>query len=261
MPDVTGVLDPKSWKVTLPIGKAGKPTEHTDIAALAGSEWLRRDGDGLRFRAAVNGVTTSGSKYPRCELREMNGDGDLAGWSTTSGYHRMEWEAAFTALPTGKPHVVGAQVHGGDDDVTVWRLEGNQLYITDGDDSRHKLIDPDYRLGTRYRGRIDTNPNGVILHYYNGALVATVAARKTFCFFKIGAYVQANCANAAPCSGTNYGETVLYRAEITHSLPGPAPAPQPVPPAEDPLQRAWPELAHQLDNIRTRLSELEGKLS
>ncbi len=44
--------------------------------------------DGVQFRAPVDGVTTSGSSYPRSELREMTDSGSSeASWSSTSGTH------------------------------------------------------------------------------------------------------------------------------------------------------------------------------
>ena len=70
----------------------------------------------VAFVCPATGVTTSGSSYPRSELREMNGS-NLASWSNKAGYHRMEVHEAFMHLPTKKPEVVGGQIHDADDDI------------------------------------------------------------------------------------------------------------------------------------------------
>jgi hypothetical protein len=152
------VLDLSDWKLTLPTGEDEDPTEVTqpDLATFSAQPWFRVEAgcDAVRFRAAVNGVTTGGSSYPRAELREMTDGGeDEAAWSTTDGTHTLVVREAFMALPEERPYLVGAQVHGGDDDVTVFRLEGSSLYITDGDDRHHHLVTDDYELGTEFEAK------------------------------------------------------------------------------------------------------------
>src|SRR5690606_10716307 len=73
------LLDLSSWKLQLPTGEDESPDEVTqpDLGGFAADPWFVSNEacDGVRFRAAVNGVTTSGSDYPRSELREMTADG------------------------------------------------------------------------------------------------------------------------------------------------------------------------------------------
>ncbi|ARQ72427.1 hypothetical protein CAG99_16800 [Streptomyces marincola] len=214
------VLDLSDWKVTLPIGDDGDPTEifQPDLDTYVHDEFFRvsDSGDAVRFRAPVNGVTTGGSSYPRSELREMEpGGGDETEWSSTSGTHTMTVREAFTHLPEDKPHVVGAQIHGGDDDVTVIRLEGSKLWITEGDESNHHLITDDYELGTVFEVRYVVS-DGEIDIYYNGALETTIEHRDSSNYFKAGAYTQANCGNSSPCSDDNYGEVEIYDVAVTH---------------------------------------------
>ncbi|MBV7697288.1 polysaccharide lyase family 7 protein [Streptomyces sp. TRM70350] len=215
------VLDLTGWKLTLPTGEDEDPTEITqpELATFSAKPWFRvdRDCDAVRFRAAVNGVTTGGSSYPRAELREMTDDGeDEAAWSTTDGTHTLVVREAFTALPKDKPQVVGAQVHGGDDDVTVFRLDGSKLYITDGDDSRHHLVTDDYELGTEFEAKFVAG-DGKIAVYYNGGLETTISHDGDTNYFKAGAYTQANCGNSDPCSSRNYGEVRISSIEGSHS--------------------------------------------
>ncbi|WP_431045619.1 polysaccharide lyase family 7 protein [Streptomyces sp. P1-3] len=214
------VLDLTNWKMTLPTGENEDPTEITqpDLATFSAKPWFRVDEacDAVQFRSAVDGVTTGGSSYPRAELREMTGGGEEAGWSTTEGTHTLAVTEAFTALPNDKPHLVGAQVHGGDDDVTVFRLEGSRLYITAGDDSHHHLVTGDYELGTEFEAKFVAQ-DGQINVYYDGKLETTISHDGDTNYFKAGAYTQANCENSAPCDSDNYGEVHISSIEVTHS--------------------------------------------
>lgn len=215
------VLDLTNWKLTLPTGEDEDPAEITqpELATFSADPWFRADDacDAVRFRAAVNGVTTGGSSYPRAELREMtDGGADEAEWSTTEGKHTLTVTEAFMALPKEKPQVVGAQVHGGDDDVTVFRLDGKKLYITDGDDSRHHLVTDDYELGTEFEAKFVAQ-DGEIDVYYNGELETTIEHEGDTNYFKAGAYTQANCDNSDPCAKGNYGEVRISAIKVTHS--------------------------------------------
>ncbi|MGW7278564.1 polysaccharide lyase family 7 protein [Streptomyces sp. NPDC054844] len=215
------VLDLTDWKLTLPTGDDEDPTEiaQPELATYSAEPWFRAESgcEAVRFRAAVNGVTTGGSSYPRAELREMTDGGeDEAAWSTTDGTHTLLVREAFTALPAERPYMVGAQVHGGGDDVTVFRLEGSSLYITDGDDRHHHLVTDDYGLGTEFEARFVAE-NGRIAVYYNGRRETTISHDSDTNYFKAGAYTQANCDNSEPCADDNHGEVRISRIEVTHS--------------------------------------------
>jgi len=219
------VLDLTDWKVTLPVPKpdsAKSPLEVTQptLAGFAQAPWFRLSPtcDAVLFRAPVNGTTTSGSKYPRSELREMTDNGsENAGWSSTAGTHRLSVTEAFVRLPTGKAELVGAQIHDADDDISVFRLEGSKLWITDGDNPHFKLITDHYALGTRFDAGYEVS-DGEVRAYYNGVLQTTIKHRFRGAYFKAGAYTQANCTNSAPCSADNYGETMIYGLSVFHQV-------------------------------------------
>ncbi|HEX4250898.1 MAG TPA: polysaccharide lyase family 7 protein [Pseudonocardia sp.] len=219
------VLDLANWKVTLPIAKSGNaksPEEVTqpDLATFETSPWFETSSDcgGVVFRAPVNGVTTSGSRNPRSELREMTDDGTTnASWSSTAGTHTMVVNEAFTHLPDVKPELVGAQIHDADDDITVFRLEGTNLYVTKGNDPHYKLVTSDYALGTRFEAKYVVT-GGKIEAYYNGALQTTISEWFRGAYFKAGAYTQANCTDSKPCSKSNYGETTVYSVVVSHQV-------------------------------------------
>lgn len=147
------VLDLQDWYVGLPIGEEESPLNirQPELAGYSIDPWFRATDDcsAVQFRAAVDGVTTSGSHYPRSELREMTDSGQtMASWSSTSGTHTMVIDQAVTATPRGRPNVVAGQIHDGSDDLSVFRLEGSRLYVTDEND-KHTLITDEYVLGTR----------------------------------------------------------------------------------------------------------------
>ncbi|ONI77627.1 alginate lyase [Kribbella sp. ALI-6-A] len=213
------VLDLRNWKITLPIGAEGKPTEvkQPALATYSHDSYFTVVGDAVRFRAPVNGVTTSGSSYPRSELREMTSNGTAnAAWSSTSGTHTLTVRESFDRLPADKPHLVGAQIHDGEDDVTVFRLEGSKLYVTNGDNAHHKLVTSSYRLGTVFEAKFVVS-GGQVKAYYNGTLQTTLGKSFSGAYFKAGAYTQANCSNSSPCAGTNVGETTIHSLNVTHS--------------------------------------------
>ncbi|WP_461009191.1 polysaccharide lyase family 7 protein [Streptomyces capparidis] len=214
------VLNLTNWKQTLPIGPSESPTEikQPQLDSYSHDPYFKvtSTGDAVQFRAPVKGVTTSGSSYPRSELREMtNGGTTNAAWSTTSGTHTMTVREAFTHLPNNKPQVVGAQIHGGDDDVTALRLDGTNLYITNGDDSRYHLVTSNYQLGTVFEVKYVVK-DGRISVYYNGSLRTTLSHSDSTNYFKAGAYTQANCTNSSPCSTDNYGEVRIHALSVTH---------------------------------------------
>ncbi|MFC0097142.1 polysaccharide lyase family 7 protein [Micromonospora marina] len=214
-------LNLTNWKVTLPTGSSGSPTEvkQPSLATYSTNPafMVNTKCTGVQFRAPVNGVTTSGSSYPRSELREMANNGTSnASWSSTSGTHTLTVRLAFNKLPNTKPHVVGAQIHDGDDDVTVFRLEGTSLYITKGNTTHHKLVTSSYKLNTVFEAKFVVS-GGQIRAYYNGVLQTTIAHSKSGNYFKAGGYTQANCSNSSPCSSSNYGQVSLYKLLVSHS--------------------------------------------
>lgn len=213
------VLDLTNWRMTLPIGEEDNPTDidQPELATAVEDPWFvpLEDCSGVRFRAAVNGVTTENSKNPRSELREMNGEEEAA-WSSSEGKHTMVVNEAFTAVPNDKPHVVGAQIHGGDDDFAVFRLEDKELWITDKDEPHGTLADESYTLGDKFEAKFVVE-NGVTEVYYNGTLVTSYEEDYDGAYFKAGGYTQANCESPSdPCDETNYGEVVIYDVTVTH---------------------------------------------
>ena len=218
------ILDLTNWKETLPIGSSGSPTEVKQPALATYSRDLyfvvNSECSGVQFRAPVNGVTTSGSSYPRSELREMANNGTTnASWTTDSGIHTMFIDEAVTAVPITKRHIVVGQVHNSSDDVIVIRLEYPKLFV-DINGTAGPTLDANYTLGKRFTIKFVAS-NGQISVYYNDSTnpVYTLNKIGSGNYFKAGAYTQSNCSKelSKDCVSTNYGEAIIYNVWITHS--------------------------------------------
>lgn len=224
------VLDLDYWKVTLPVGQSEKPAEVKQPAL----ETYRHEDyfyvipdNGVAFRAPVDGVTTSGSGYPRCELREMWVDGkyENARWSMKDGRnHVMSISQAIMQWPSkGKRQLVAGQIHDSVDDICMIRFEAKDdntgsIYAEESrgksaGSKKHLLYD-NYKRGERFDIRIEANKKGVYV-YYNDRPAAhwdqqTWTDDKNY--FKAGCYTQANENN-----GSGFGEVVIFQLKVTHN--------------------------------------------
>jgi hypothetical protein len=208
------LLDLKNWKLTLPTGQKGKPEEieGPDLTSFTNDFFRLNDAeDGVVFTANAGGVTTSGSSYPRSELREMNGT-EKAAWDSTAGTHSLEVCQAITKTPSTKPEVVSAQIHDTEDDVLQIRLEGTTLSVQYDDGRGEAVLDPDYRLGTPFRVKVDVTAEGIAVAY-NGEHKTDIKKSGTGWYWKVGAYVQSNPSKGEAPDAV--GEVVVYSLDMT----------------------------------------------
>lgn len=215
--DQTSPIDLTNWKVTLPIPRldSEKALEisQPDLETYR-DEWFFVEGDALVFIAPVEGATTSGSGYPRSELREMINDGqDRASWSTL-GTHILEGVISIDHTPVVKPDVSAIQIHDAGDDVFQIVIKGTVLVI------RYLgrtvfTITREYVLGTRFRYKLVVE-NDVILFYYNNmdTPIWQQAHSGTGNYFKVGAYTQSNLSKGD--SPGAYGEVRVYENSVSH---------------------------------------------
>ena len=217
------IIDLTNWKLTLPIGQSENPTEiqQPELASFIFDPWfiVAPVGSGVRFRAAVNGVTTKNSDYPRSELREMTNNGmTRAAWLSKSGTHTMFIDQAITAVPKKKKHIIAGQIHDKNDDVIVVRLDHPKLHIKVGD-KIVRTLDSDYVLGERFTVKFVVKGNKTSI-YYNGNQNSAYTLNKEYssAYFKAGAYTQSNCQRegSSLCADNNYGEVIIYKVEVTH---------------------------------------------
>jgi poly(beta-D-mannuronate) lyase len=209
-------IDLTNWKLTLPVAGSGGGALEIRQPQLAtfSSEHFATTGQGVLFTAPVEGATTSGSQYPRCELREMaNGGSSNASWSSTSGTHVMEITQAITRTPSAKPHVVAGQIHDASDDVVMIRLEGHDLFV-EGDGERLADLDGNYQLGTAFTVRIEAS-GGAIRVAYNGSEKLNLPFSGGGLYFKAGVYTQSNLDKGdAPGAA---GQVLISALRVTHS--------------------------------------------
>ena len=215
-----GVVNLTNWKLTLPVAKAGSSKAQEilqpQLANYAISPYftVNGSGDGIVFQAQAGGATTSGSGYPRSELREMTGNGaQEASWSTTSGTSTMTLRAAITHLTTVKPQVTVAQVHDSSDDVLVVRLDGPHHLYAEHNGKDYGDLDNNYSLGTPFAVQFVAS-GGHIRISYNGVPKVDYPISSSGDYFKAGCYTQSNTSKGdAP---TAYAEVVIYRLEVAH---------------------------------------------
>jgi len=208
------LLDLKNWKLTLPIGQEGKPEEiHGPDLSSFTNEFFRLNEaeNGVAFTANAGGVTTSGSSYPRSELREMNGT-EKAAWDSTAGTHTLDVCEAITKTPTAKPEVVSAQIHDTEDDVLQIRLEGTTLSVQYDDGEGEAVLDPAYQLGTPFRVTIVVTADGIAVSY-NGEHKTDIKKSGSGWYWKVGAYVQSNPSKGEAPDAV--GEVVVYSLDMS----------------------------------------------
>lgn len=224
-PPNPSTIDLTNWKLTLPVdynsdGKADEVRQPSLATFKLTPYFYPRVDGGIAFQAPCSGATTSGSTYPRSELREMrNGGYDTASWDSDDGaIHTMVAELAFTHLPELKPHCVGLQIHDATKDICVLRLEATSLYITAGDNSHYKRIASDYKLGTRITVKVEVTAGGT-RWYLDGVHVTTISGLYEGAYFKAGCYTQASSkvSKTSDKYGTGYGEVVIYGLKVSHT--------------------------------------------
>lgn len=174
---------------------------------------LNANKDAVVFSADWDGATTPNSDNPRSELREMVNNGNsLANWDGGSGRHQMDVDIRVTRLEGGND-VVLAQIHGGDDDVSVFRLFSNgQLWITNGDNPNGKQIASGYVPGpTAPRMKLGFDVlAGKIRYKYNGNVVPYELPIGSGNYFKTGCYLQVQ-------NNSGGATTELYSVRVVHS--------------------------------------------
>jgi hypothetical protein len=234
-------LEKKMWKLDTPLLKDGathdihdprgesRPVKWPEIATFEDKDKVTNthkgcffvtDGDGVVMRVHHGSPSTKSSWNPRCELQDMT-----ATWAGDKhGTHTLTVVGKVNRLTKTTKTVVLAQVHGKKDDVTVFRLEDTNLYVTEGDKVKH-LVAKDFALGKRYTLKIEVK-DGKTKYWYNNRQVGPVTDNSDpKNFFKAGNYLQSNLNKDsheyAPHEPTSeYSEVVLYSVEVSHESGG-----------------------------------------
>lgn len=216
------VLPLDRFKLTTPYGKEDHPTEvrQPGLRRYAdGRCFFVRQG-GVVFRVRADGFTTSGSDYPRCELREMELDGDRATWDTRRGRNHMGLTAAVTHVPKGRSLVL-AQIHDADDDLVMvkatWVDADTVRLSVEWSKGKNKGSDPEplrnVQLGEQFVLDVDA-ADGKVSVALNGKRTKPRSKPKSGCYFKAGVYLQTNTDKDR---ADVYGEVVIYDLEVSHT--------------------------------------------
>lgn len=212
------VLDLADWKLTLPVDAAAE-IQQPELATFSDPAHFAAAGDAVVFTAEVGGDTTSGSEYPRSELREMNGS-DKASWSSSSNSSRLHVAGAVAHLPAVKAQVVVGQIHNADDDIveiladgTKGRAANPRLMVRWKGTSQPDPVLASVSLGERFTFDLVAG-DGRIKIYGNGTLTHTFSYSGSGLYFKAGAYTQSN-----PDKGddpADYGQTRITELTVAH---------------------------------------------
>jgi hypothetical protein len=210
-------IDLNSWKLTLDIedpSNKSRPLEISppELLKFQHPHFVKTDAS-ITFKAECGGKTTSGTKYPRSELRELNGD-KLASWKMDQGIHEMIWTCAVTSLPKEKPQVVVGQIHDDEDDVIEIRHTKDYVEVIHDDKNYGKLI-TGYRLGDVYTASITVRKGVISVFSGKTSILISSAKNAKNCYFKMGCYTQSNLSKGDLPKA--FGEVKLYALRVTHT--------------------------------------------
>ncbi len=218
------VLNLTNWKLTLPVNTehSGDPDEikQPELNTYTSDDYFHLNAakNAVVFRANTGGATTSGSNFPRSELREMLNNGKTsAAWSSSEGTHTLFIDQRVTHLPDVRKHIVIGQIHDADKYVIFFRLEDHKLLISVNGGDRVTL-DNNYMLGTRFNVKFEVSGDKTKC-YYNGDLKYTFEGHFAGAYFKAGAYVQSSCKGAKKVEGelcSAYGEVEIFDVWTKH---------------------------------------------
>jgi hypothetical protein len=198
------VLTSKAWKLTTSLESPTSPGKVWEIfrpeldTYAHPSHWrLNEAGTAIAITCPYDGYTTKRSSNVRWELRQMLADGsDEVEWSTTDGKkHRLVVDTQIDEF--GGNHIVFAQFHGGDDDLTVGRAEPNAdgrtftIWITHGDTTHGYKAAAAMPLGQRFRWEMEADGAGKIHYWLDGTKIPhTYSASDSSVYGKAGLYLQ-----------------------------------------------------------------------
>jgi hypothetical protein len=227
-------FDMSHWKLTLPVNSSGSSSgsaAEISSATLTGgsgyqSSWFRTQSDGgLVFTAPVKGATTSGSSYPRSELREQMVTGsDRSNW-TSASEAVMDARLVINNVPKSTGKIVIGQIHGYDaaplvklryfrNSSGVGRLDALVKATPSSSSDVSYPLSTNLPLGSNFTYNI-TVSDGVLSMSVNGATpkrhVIDASWAGIGLYFKAGVYTQ-----ASGSSTSDIGRTTFYRLAISH---------------------------------------------
>jgi hypothetical protein len=231
-------FDLSLWKLTLPVDGngqfSGTAIEVKPIASTYQHPLYFYSGaDGaMTFMAPTEGATTSGSHYPRSELRELTATGGNAAWTVAQG-GTLSATVAVNEVPVAasgsKGRVIIGQIHGPNDELCRLYYDNGRLYFHD-DKSGVNQTELEYVLKSSAGGTTNIPLNATFdysIVVANGSLVVsarydgiTYTASEPISsfwpgqalYFKAGVYVQVGKpGSGAGTMGTGRGKVSFYK--------------------------------------------------
>ncbi|MFI0435783.1 MAG: polysaccharide lyase family 7 protein [Parachlamydiaceae bacterium] len=155
----------------------------------------------VQFWVRVDSATTTGSFYPRSELRQVTSDGSKAAFNAFKGTYSLEGKTRITHLPPIKPEVVIAQLFDGEVDRVAIRtqvIKGQiNLVVRINGKAMKPYLSAPYVLNTEFYWKIFIQ-NGLVSIYFNDMTTPVITnqpliseARASW-YFKAGCYSQTN---------------------------------------------------------------------
>lgn len=253
------MIDLTNWKWTAPINSkgivsgTGDAMEVLKLDGYSKPPYFTPNADGsITFMAPTDGARTSGSKYPRSELRQMK-NGTEFEWTVEQG-GRLDATLAVNELPKtveGKPgRIVIGQIHGPDDELCRLYYDLGRLYFYDdkaGSSPKETQFilkdasgkEPNILINDRFSYSIVATRSALTVHaVHNGVTYVAVDLISKFwpgkpCYFKAGVYVQVSKpGSGAGTIGTGQGKATFYDIALEGASPQPIPE---TPPAPSPI--------------------------
>ncbi|MBJ6124659.1 polysaccharide lyase family 7 protein [Microvirga sp. BT325] len=223
------------WKITLPTDRngtfLGTASEVKNLSGYVNPSYFYTGSDGaMVFIAPVEGATTSGSRYARSELREMNGS-ERAAWAVNQGGSMkatLEIDQAPTLFNGKKGRVIVGQVHGQDEELARLYWDKGTLYFVNdiagatGRETKFALTSkagskPNISLNEKFSYSINVTAERVKVtvsadgQTYTASDKIHSAWKSDAFYFKAGTYLGVN-----ETQGSGYGQTSFYDLKFSH---------------------------------------------
>jgi len=229
-------FDLSSWNLTLPVdsvGRTGGVASTVKFPSTYSSSFFNQlSSSKIVFTADVAGATTSGSKYARSELREMNGT-NLAAWKLAQG-GTMTATLTVDEVPILKGgaqgRVVIGQIHGASEELVRLYWENGKVYFANDRagannvEMKFQLTDqnggnPDITLGEKFSYVISAKGDKLVVAVYADGKVYSSETKinsvwqSDSLYFKAGVYLGVN-----ETQGTGKGVVSFDALDYSHTV-------------------------------------------
>lgn len=221
------MIDLSTWNLTIPQGTPALTIATPTLVKGFKDSYFHSDTGTLFFWAPVTGSTSTGSDYPRSELRETNPDGSLRNWLYSAADNEMKATLMVNQVPSVGKVVIG-QIHVFQGSAPMLKLEyqykdktgdGNivaklRVLPTDADGTVITLA-TGIKLNTRFAYSLHLTKAGELAINVADKIYTTRLNSKwanTQFYYKAGAYISDNTGYAS-----EGGMVTFYSLAVTHT--------------------------------------------